>query len=264
MIDRKDNKGTAVDIVKFLLDCDPRVKSQKLGGMISLFGSVYFQNYDDTNIGAAMDIIKVIYDADPEAIESQLIASTSTGRYPETCHPQMQAFVSSQMGYSRLASNSLLMNARGENGRLVLHIALENESSVRLGSIKLLVKGNPNAVQTPDNDGALPLHVACMHHESTSVVQYLVGLDTTTLEAVDHDDNTPLHYACRGAKYETIALLLDKYNAMSVSKRNAEGKLPIDVLCESDEVAEESIEHLESLFRLLRVFPETVMNCTCE
>eukprot|EP00985_Skeletonema_marinoi_P005310 scaffold2290_cov122-Skeletonema_marinoi.AAC.1 len=43
-------------------------------------------------------------------------------------------------------------------------------------------------------------------------VQYLVGLGATTLEAVDRKGNTALHLACRGAKYETIALLLDKYD----------------------------------------------------
>jgi ankyrin repeat protein len=62
----------------------------------------------------------------------------------------------------------------------------------------------------------------------------LVGLGATTLEAVDRKGNTALHLACRGAKYETIALLLDKYDAVSVSKRNANEKLPIDLLWESD------------------------------
>lgn len=64
----------------------------------------------------------------------------------------------------------------------------------------------------------------------------MVGLGATTLEAVDRKGNTALHLACRGAKYETIALLLDKYDAVSVSKRNAHEKLPIDLLWESDEV----------------------------
>ena len=76
------------------------------------------------------------------------------------------------------------------------------------------------------------------------------------------NSNTALHFACRGAKYKTIALLLGKYDAVSVSRRNAEGMLPIDVLCESDEVVDrESVEYTESLFRLLRAYPETVMNC---
>ena len=41
--------------------------------------------------------------------------------------------------------------------------------------------------------------------------------DLSTLQAVDHENNTPLHYACNGANYETIALLLGKYDAVSVS-----------------------------------------------
>jgi len=144
-------------------------------------------------------------------------------------------------------------------GRLPLHRALQN--NVRLGSIKLLVKGNIPAVQSPDNRGALPLHIACQHHESASVVQYLVGLDATTLDAVDRDGNTALHIACHFARHEIIALLLDKFDAVSVSKRNNCKKLPIDLLWESNEVEDkESVEYTESVFRLLTAYPETVMN----
>jgi hypothetical protein len=59
----------------------------------------------------------------------------------------------------------------------------------------------------------------------------LVGLDATTLDTVDGEENTALHYACRGAKYDAIALLLEKYDAVSVLKRNAQKqkKLPIDI-----------------------------------
>ncbi|KAK1734178.1 hypothetical protein QTG54_015181 [Skeletonema marinoi] len=105
------------------------------------------------------------------------------------------------------------------------------------------MKGNPLAVQSPDNSGALPLHVACEHHDSPRVVQYLVELDTTTLDAADRDGNTALHYACR------------------ISKRNAQKKLPIDLLWESNEVLDRgSIEHTESVFQLLKAYPEIVMN----
>eukprot|EP00985_Skeletonema_marinoi_P019441 scaffold11145_cov104-Skeletonema_marinoi.AAC.6 len=143
---------------------------------------------------------------------------------------------------------------------LPLHTALQ--SNVRLGSIKLLLKGNAAALQSPDNSGALPLHVACEHHDSPSVVQYLIELDTTTLDAVDRDGNTALHYACLGAKYDTIALLIDKYDAISVSKRNAHQKLPIDLLWGSNEVQDrESVEYTESVFRLIKAYPETVMSC---
>ena len=91
---------------------------------------------------------------------------------------------------------------------------------------------------------------------------YLVDLDRTNLRARDFDDNTVLHYACRGAQYKTIALLLDRYGAVSVSKRNANNQLPIDLLFESNAVNDrEGVEYTESIFQLLRSYPATVMNC---
>ena len=247
-LENEADPGAIVDIVKFLLDCDTRVKFQNILVLACV------ADYADTNISAGLEIIEAIYDADPEAIESQTISSN-----PHSSHPQIQEFINSQLVYSRQANDSRLMTAPDENRQLPLHIALQN--NVRLGSIKLLVKGNRLAVRYPDNSGALPMHVACMHHESVRVVQYLIELDTAMLEAVDHENNTPLHYACNGAKYETIAMLLGKYDAVSISKRNAEGKLPIEVLWESDEVVDRgSVEYTECLFRLMRAYPETV-NC---
>jgi ankyrin repeat protein len=122
------------------------------------------------------------------------------------------------------------------------------------------VKRNPSVVLVPDNSGALPLHVAIQHHDSTKVVDYLVGLDPNTLTAVDREGNTALHYACHGAKYDTITLLLEKYDAVSVSQSNALNKLPIHLLFESDDVSnrEDDTKYLESVFQLLRAYPETV------
>jgi ankyrin repeat protein len=151
------------------------------------------------------------------------------------------------------------MKKRDENGQVPLHRALRD--NVTLGSIKLIVKRNPSVILTPDNNGALPLHVAIQHHDSPAVVDYLVGLDPNTLAAVDREGNTALHLACRGAKYDTIALLLDKYGAVSVSQGNVCNKLPIHLLFESGSVPEreDDTKYLESIFRLLRFNPETVM-----
>ena len=50
-------------------------------------------------------------------------------------------------------------------------------------------------------------------------------------------------------------------NAIS---RNSQKKLPIDLLWESNAVEDrESVEYIKSVFRLLKAYPETVMNvCT--
>jgi len=123
-------------------------------------------------------MIQVIYDAHPEAIKEYLNAS-NIQRY----HQQVQTFINGQLIYSRQARDHRLMTTPDSNGRLPLHTALQN--NVRLGSIKLLVKGNPTALRAPDSSGELPLHVTCQLHDSVNVIHYLVGLDATTLEAVD-------------------------------------------------------------------------------
>jgi ankyrin repeat protein len=123
------------------------------------------------------------------------------------------------------------------------------------------VKRNHSAVLVPDNSGALPLHVAIQQCDSPKVVDYLIGLDPNTLTAVDMEGDTALHLACRGAKHDIIALLLEKYSAVSVSQGNVYNKLPIHLLFESNSVVnrEDDTKYMDSLFQLLRANPETVM-----
>mmetsp|Transcript_7340 Transcript_7340/g.11556 ORF Transcript_7340/g.11556 Transcript_7340/m.11556 type:complete len:117 (+) Transcript_7340:3-353(+) len=89
----------------------------------------------------------------------------------------------------------------------------------------------------------------------------MVSLDhNSTLDTTDRQGNTALHYACRGAKHDTIAMLLEKYDAVSVSKRNVDKKLPIDILWENNADSDrESVAYTESVYRLLRAYPETIM-----
>jgi len=242
-----------VGIVKFLLDCDPNVKLQRLNGTRSLLRYACDADYIDSNLDAGIQVIEAIFDAYPEAIEDDDMVSNI-----DEYHQRIQAFIKTHLVYARQARDHRLMTTTDDSGQLPLHRALQ--SNVRLGSIKLLVNGNPPAVQSTDNSGALPLHIACQHHDSSNVVQYLVGLDTTTLDAVDGELNTALHLVCRGARHDAIALLLGKYDGVSVSKRNAHGKLPIDLLWESNDVLDrDSVEYTESVFRLLKAYPEMVM-----
>eukprot|EP00986_Skeletonema_menzelii_P001118 scaffold304_cov80-Skeletonema_menzelii.AAC.12 len=250
---KRDNPAVAVETAQFLLHCDPNVKLQNTPQELSLLHFACNRNYNESNIEAGIQIIKIIFDAHPKAIENNRIVSNF-----HQFHRQVQAFINREIVYARQAKDRHLMTTPDDNGQLPLHRALQN--NVRLGSIKLLVKGNPQSVQSSDSIGSLPLHVACMHHDSTNVIDYLIGLDRSTLDAVDRDGNTALHLACRGARYEVIAMLLEKYDAVSVSRWNAGKKLPIDLLWESDLVHDrESVDYMESVYRLLKAYPETVM-----
>ena len=250
--DNVDTALAAAEIVKFLLDCHPNQTLIQFQGVSLLDFACDPELLDDSNIHAALEIIAVIYDAHPEAIEEKEFASDAEG-----CHQHIQAFINGELVNARRAKVQRLMTTPDYSGRLPLHTALRN--NVRLGSIKLLVKGNPAAVQYPDNRGSFPLHIACQHHDSTKVIQHLVGLDPSTLDVVDRNGNTALHLACRGARYDIIELFLQKYCAVSVSTRNADEKLPIDLLWESNLVEDrESIEYFESVYRLLRANPEMI------
>lgn len=244
---------TAIEMVVFLLDCDPNVVSQKLYGKLPLYWVCIEATENTPKLNVYNKILRILYDAYPEAIEDNQVTS-DVGSFCEI----VQAVVRTHLAYARQARDRTVMTTRDQNGQLPLHRALSD--NVTLGSTKLLVKGNLSAVRTPDSTGAMPLHLACQHQESASIVEYLIGLDQTTLQAVDEIGNTVLHYACRGAKYDTIALLLDNYGGISISQRNAHNQLPIHLLLESKEVSDrDDPKYMESIYRLLRAYPETVI-----
>ena len=249
---REINLEIAIEMVQFLLDCDPNVALQKRKSKLPLYWVCKATNEEKLN--AHLKVLQTLYDALPEVIDE---VASNVDRF---C-PEVQTFINTQLAYARQVRGRTVrqMRTRDENGQVPLHRALRD---VTLGSIKLLVKRNPSAIKCADNSGALPLHVACQHCESR-IVEYLVGLDSDTLTYVDREGNTALHHACRGAKYDTVALLLGEYGATSVSKRNAHNKLPIHLLLESNEVRDRvDTKYVESMYRLLRAYPETLMHCT--
>ena len=255
--------AAAKEIVKFL--CDSNVKLQKTSDGESLLHRVCTFNDDGQHLPsdmnakdqhsyllAVLEVVKAIYDAHPEAIEDN-------GMIELLDENHFSPFLNSQLAYARQAKDHRQMMTPDDNGRLPLHRALAN--NVTLGSIKLLVKGNPSAIRIIDDSGALPLHVACQYHDSASVVQHLLDLNLRTLRAVDYDNNTALHLACSGAKYDIIALLLESNNAVPASKQNGHKKLPIELLWESSVVDRDSIEYTGSVYRVLKAYPEMITNC---
>ena len=254
----EDNSESAVEIIQFLLDCNPNVVLQKYQHAFPLYwGCVWATNANTLRLTGYLKVLQILYDAHPEVIESDEV----TSNVDSFCE-EVNSFINIRLTYASQARDHHLMHSPDENGQLPLHKAYRDNATITLGSIKLLVKGNPSAITCADNSGMIPLHVACQHHESPSTVEYLLDLDPTALRVLDFDDNTVLHYACRDANHAIIALLLDKYGSMSVSKRNTYCQLPIHLLLENNNefCGEESAEYTESIYRLLRAYPETILN----
>jgi ankyrin repeat protein len=264
VLEDRRNPASAVEMTQFLLHCNPNVALQEFMGKVPFIFLHYYicGNTDEINenpsrLNQCLKMLQLLYDAHPDVIEDNHVTSNNVG---ESC-AEIQTFIDTQLAYARQARDRPLMTTPDENWQLPLHRAFRDNAAITLGSIKLLVKGNSSAVRCPDNRRMIPLHVACQHHESASVVEHLINLDPTSLRAIDFEHNTALHHACCGANYEIIALLTEKYGALSASKQNAHGQIPIDLLFASREVSDrEGVEYMESIYRLLRAYP-AMMNC---
>ena len=145
---------------------------------------------------------------------------------------------------------------------LPLHHALGINAC--LGTIKLLVKANPVAIRTKDENMAYPLHIAC-EFSSVKVVQYLVALEGDSSEYIlsysDANKGSILHYACRGGNCEIVKYFLDEHTSLvSSAEANVNGELPLHLLCEAGKDRDEcdNAEHIEIIWRMLLANPEVV------
>ena len=198
--------------------------------------------------------VQFLYDAYPDAI----LARESDGRTPlnnARNEPSIE-FLQTQLVYARQAQDMTAMATLDENGQLPLHRALKDYAP--LGSIKFLMRANPAAVQVSDQKGAYPIHIACKFNQ-VKVVKYLVEFAGDSLNNVDANNNSPLHYACRGGNCDVVNYLLGA-NVPSVSERNNEKKLAINLLFECGEniLDRDSLEYIETIHRLLLANPEVV------
>jgi ankyrin repeat protein len=84
-------------------------------------------------------------------------------------------------------------------GKLPLHYALNNNIDVndvvKLHVVRLLVQTHPEGVRVPDEQGLLPLHIACQDWLSLQIVQLLVESHPDGARVPDIVGKLPLHYA---------------------------------------------------------------------
>jgi ankyrin repeat protein len=75
--------------------------------------------------------------------------------------------------------------------------------------IEYLVDQNPALLSSPDQDGSLPLHVACRCGASFAFVQSLVNLYKASVKSVTPQGDLPLFLACESPEpsLDTIFLL---------------------------------------------------------
>ena len=269
-------KGDTVKIIEFLIRHDPECVSKPHQGN----GALPLHMACNVHTDPFQDTVKLLFDLYPEAIlirngQGHLpidklrgaISAIRMDRGPKVKklrkrNDELVGFLSTQMSYAHKAQDVNAMRTPEPNGLLPLHNAIRDGAP--LGTIKLLVKGNPNAANVPDDiNGMLPLDIASQS-STVGVVKYLAELSPDRLNTCDVNKNFPLHHACRGGNCKVIAYLLETpLSSASVSERNVDDKLPIHLFCKfvnRFEEEEDTPEYTETIWRLLIAYPETVLN----
>ena len=256
------NHGGNVDALRYLLDRDPEsIHLRDRHGLLPIHtasesgknGAIEVLLTHDPNAAAKEDTqthslplhfaimrnrnfvcrnlyaVQTLFDAYPEAI----FAKNSDGDTPFDLaneYGDVGSFLDEQHAYAKQARDKTAMTTADEKGWLPLHRALKIWAP--LGSIKLLVRGNPAAVNVADKKGVFSLHIAC-EFCSLKVVQFLVELGGHVLDCLDANEDSAIHYACRGGNLGVVKYLLESYASLaaSLAKANAKGELPIHLLC---------------------------------
>ena len=216
-----------------------------------------------------LDTVKGLFNLDPSTLGISGSGGKLFFREASVEHRStVKMFLEAQWSYYLDAKDTKSLTVRDDIGQVPLHHALCSDN-ISLGSIKVLLEASPDSLFIADNDGTLPFHVAC-GFSSSDIVEYLTNhfkVSSFGGSIKDMWGNTPLHYACRYGKLDTVKLLLDKQEYIdSVSVRNDDDKLPIQLLCEAPrlglrkKIDRESTQYTETIWLLLRCCPETVVN----
>ena len=135
-------------------------------------------------------------------------------------------------------------------GDLPLHAACRADADAAESLIRFLAEQDPNAVQAPNNDGALPLHLLCGSSRPTlPAVTYLVDAfrEALTMRTTAGGD-LPLHAACRAAA-EPLMRFLAEQDPNTVQVANSDGALPLHLLCGSFRPTESAVTYLVDSFQ---------------
>jgi ankyrin repeat protein len=107
--------------------------------------------------------------------------------------------------------------------------------------------GNPNSSDVPPLRAALHQNVLGTD-DVVEILEYLAGQNPAVLSSRDQDGTLPLHIACRrGAFFAIVRSLVNLYKA-SVKSVTSEGDLPLFLACEMPETSLDTIFILMKLY----------------
>ena len=106
-----------------------------------------------------------------------------------------------------------------------------------------------NSFRRQDNDGALPLHIACRVGAPIEILGLLVQKYPAALQTKDNNGELPLHAVCRAGapSLKSIRYVVEQ-DPNAVQAANNDGALPLHLLCGS-RPSVQAVQYLVGLFQ---------------
>ena len=105
-----------------------------------------------------------------------------------------------------------------------------------------------------DDEGKLPIHIACRKNAPMEVLSVLVELDPAMLQISDYTGALPLHECCCGSvDYSSVRYLVEQGGVGTLAARNHQGALPLHSLCGSTNPPWRCVQYL------IQSFPGSVL-----
>ena len=170
-VDKEKELQGRAEIIRYLLEHDPDGASRENFHTEQL---PLHLACESGNGVPNFEAVKILYDAYPEAIYEQdykgltpidFIFDEDSNQNRPGNNSKLTTFFTNQLEFAGpIGDGNADLSIPTLNGWLPLHLALMSSSDeISLGTIKLIVKGYPDALQVSDDSGALPLHRACQH-----------------------------------------------------------------------------------------------------
>ena len=126
-------------------------------------------------------------------------------------------------------TRSLTMKAaEAGNGRTPLHLVAAQAGRSQL--VKFLVDKNPSMLLVPDNDGLLPVHVACALAD-LETVKLLLNVRPDAMRLKSTDNLTPFTVACVSENMPVVTYMAEAFPDLMRLKGEEDGWYPLHHAC---------------------------------
>eukprot|EP00584_Thalassiosira_punctigera_P000378 CAMPEP_0172539274 /NCGR_PEP_ID=MMETSP1067-20121228/10496_1 /TAXON_ID=265564 ORGANISM="Thalassiosira punctigera, Strain Tpunct2005C2" /NCGR_SAMPLE_ID=MMETSP1067 /ASSEMBLY_ACC=CAM_ASM_000444 /LENGTH=2104 /DNA_ID=CAMNT_0013324925 /DNA_START=492 /DNA_END=6806 /DNA_ORIENTATION=- len=175
-----------------------------------------------------VDMVLVLY---PKA----LLHKDSIGALPlhhAAAHDNVAALEIIYSAYKEGVSNV------DSSGRQPIHVAAEFDAAE---SVKFLLAKSPEGAYTmvhrpsEESGGGLPLHIACRHHSSMSIVTSLLAENFSSAKRADENGDLPIHLLLRNGEVVEQVMVKTVLTcfASAISRTDKNGDLPLSVAIKS-------------------------------